>query len=251
MIYEIPRFLAAGDRALVIEFGDAIDPELNRRVRRLQFAIQEAKLPELVEMVPTYRSLLVYYEPRQASPAELRAKLEVLAGDTEGGRLPEPMVTEVPTVYGGEYGPDLEFVAEHNRLLRDEVIGLHGGKVYLIHMLGFIPGFAYLGGICPHIAAPRLATPRARIAAGSVGIAGNQTGIYPAESPGGWRLIGRTPIELFHPQKEPPALLRMGNYVRFVPITAEEFRRMKEEVEQGIYRVKETPLVREGESGRI
>ncbi len=251
MIYEIPRFLAAGDRALLIEFGDAIDPELNRRGRRLQFAIQEAKLPELVETVPTYRSLLVYYEPRQASPAELRAKLEVLAGDTEDERLPEPMVTEVPTVYGGEYGPDLEFVAEHNGLLRDEVIGLHAGKVYLIYMLGFIPGFAYLGGISPRIAAPRLATPRARIPAGSVGIAGNQTGIYPTESPGGWRLIGRTPIELFHPQKEPPALLRMGNYVRFVPIPAEEFRRMKEEVEQGTYRVKETPLVREGESGGI
>ena len=249
MIYERPRFLSGGDRALVIEFGDAIDPELNRRVRRLLLAIQEAELPELVEMVPTYRSLLVYYEPRQISPEELRAKLEVLAQKTEASELPEPKVTEVPTVYGGEYGRDLDFVAKHNGLSPEEVIRLHAGKAYLIYMLGFMPGFAYLGGMSPRIAAPRLPTPRVKIPAGSVGIAGNQTGIYPAESPGGWRLIGRTPMELFHPEKEPPALLQMGNHVKFVQITAQEFNRMKEEVEQGIYRVKETSLIREDESG--
>lgn len=251
MIYERPRFLAGGDSALFVEFGDAIDPELNRRVRRLQLAIQEVGLPEVVETVPTYRSLLVCYRPAQTSPAELMAKLEVLAGDIQGGQLPEPTITEIPTAYGGEYGPDLDFVAEHNGLSPDEVIHLHVGRAYLIYMLGFIPGFAYLGGISPRIAAPRLATPRAKIPAGSVGIAGSQTGVYPAESPGGWRLIGRTPIELFDPHKEPPALLHAGNYVRFVPVSVREFGRIKEELRQGAFRVKEAPLMGEDGTGDI
>lgn len=251
MIYEKPRFLPGGDRALFIEFGDTIDPELNRRVRRLMLTIQEAKLPELVEMVPAYRSLLVYYDPRRISPEKLRAKLEILAKKTEAGEFPEPKVTEIPTAYGGEYGRDLEFVAEHNGLSPEEVIRLHAGKAYLIYMLGFIPGFAYLGGVSLRITTPRLPTPRVKIPAGSVGIAGNQTGIYPVESPGGWRLIGRTPIELFNPEKEPPALLQMGNYVKFVQITAQEFDRTREEVARGTYQVKETPFIREGDSGSI
>ncbi len=251
MIYKRPRFLPGGDSALFIELGDTIDPELNRRIRRLHLAIQEATPPGLVETVPAYRSLLVCYEPREVSPQQLRASLELLIDKTEAGEFPAPKVTEVPTVYGGEYGPDLEFVAEHNGLSPEDVVRLHAGKAYLIYVLGFIPGFAYLGGLSPRIATPRLATPRARIPAGSVGIAGNQTGIYPAESPGGWRLIGRTPVELFHPEKEPPALLQMGDYVEFVPITAQEFSRIREEVEQGTYRPKETPLIREDDSGGI
>lgn len=251
MIYDRPRFLPGGDRALFIEFGDAIDPELNRRVRSLLLAIQQAKPPGLVETVPTYRSLLVYYEPREIRPQDLKARLELLIGKAVAGGLPEPKVTELPVVYGGEYGPDLDFVAEHNGLSPEEVIHLHAGQAYLIYMLGFIPGFAYLGGMSARIATPRLASPRAKIPAGSVGIAGNQTGIYPADSPGGWRLIGRTPVEVFHTEQEPPALLKMGDYVRFVPVTAQEFRRIREEVKQGTYRPKETPLIREGENGGI
>lgn len=251
MIYERPRFLPGGDRALFIELGDTIDPELNRRVRRLHLAIQEATPPGLVETVPAYRSLLVCYEPRDVSPQQLRATLELLVDKTEADEFPAAKVTEVPAVYGGEYGPDLEFVAEHNGLSPEDVVRLHAGKAYLIYVLGFTPGFAYLGGLSPRIATPRLATPRARIPAGSVGIAGNQTGIYPVESPGGWRLIGRTPVELFHPEKEPPSLLQMGDYVEFVPITAQEFSRIREEVAQGTYRPKETPLIEEDESGGI
>jgi len=251
MIYERPRFLPGGDRALFIELGDTIDPELNRRVRRLHLAIQEATPPGLVETVPAYRSLLVCYEPRDVSPQQLRATLELLVDKTGADEFPAPKVTEVPAVYGDEYGPDLEFVAEHNGLSPEDVVRLHAGKAYLIYVLGFTPGFAYLGGLSPRIATPRLATPRARIPAGSVGIAGNQTGIYPVESPGGWRLIGRTPVELFHPEKEPPSLLQMGDYVEFVPITAQEFSRIREEVAQGTYRPKETPLIEEDESGGI
>ncbi len=246
MSYERPRFLTGGDKALFIEFGDAIEPELNRRVRRLLLAIQKARIPGLIEMVPTYRSLLVYYEPLQISPNELRDRLETLEQRTEDSEFPEPTVTEIPTVYGNEYGPDLEFVAKHNGLSPEEVVRIHTSTVYLIYMLGFIPGFTYLGGMSSSIATPRLETPRSKIPTGSVGIAGNQTGVYPAESPGGWRLIGRTPIELFHPDKEPPALLQTGNYVSFVEVTAQEFTRIKEEVQQGTYKVKEAPL---GEKG--
>jgi len=251
MIYKKPRFLPGGDRAFVIELGDTIDPELNHRVRRLMLTLQNAELPELIEMVPTYRSLLVYYDPGRISPEKMRAKLAILAERTEDCELPKPKVTEIPTAYGGEYGCDLEFVAEYNGISPEKVIHLHASKAYLIYMLGFIPGFAYLGVLSSRIATPRLPTPRAKVLAGSVGIAGNQTGIYPAESPGGWRLIGRTPIELFHPEKEPPALLQMGNYVKFVPITAEEFIWIKEEVARGTYRVKEILYKPERDGGSI
>ena len=251
MIYKKPRLLPGGDRAFFIELGDTIDPELNCRVRQLMLTLQEAELPELVEMVPTYRSLLVYYDPGCINPEKLRAKLAILAEKIEVGKLPEPKVTEIPTTYGDEYGCDLKFVAEYNGLSPEEVIRLHAGKAYLIYMLGFVPGFAYLGGVSSRIVTPRLPIPRAKILAGSVGIAGSQTGIYPAESPGGWQLIGRTPIELFHPEKEPPALLQMGNYVKFIPITAKEFNRIKEEVARGTYRVKETLYMRENDGGSI
>jgi len=242
MIYERPRFLPGGDSALFIEFGDAIDPELNRRVRQMHLAIEEAGLTGVTEAVPTYRSLLVYYEPRQISPEGLIAELDLLSRRIDQWEFPQPRITEIPTVYGGEFGRDLEFVAGHSGLSADEVIHLHSGRDYLIYMLGFIPGFPYLGGMSTRISTPRLATPRATIPTGSVGIAGNQTGIYPAESPGGWRLIGRTPLELFNPGLKPPALLQMGDYVRFVPITAAEFTRTREQLAHGAYRLKQYPF---------
>ncbi len=240
MIYDKPRFLAGGDKALFIEFGNAITPELSRQVRCVQLVIQKAKIPGVIETVPTYRSLLIYYDPLQTSPQELRDRLETLTQRTEDSGFPKPTVTEIPTVYDNEYGPDLEFVAQHNGLTPEEVIRIHTGTTYPIYMLGFIPGFAYLGGVSSKIATPRLETPRISVPAGSVGIAGNQTGIYPAESPAGWRLIGRTPIKLFDPSKEPPALLRSGDYIIFVSITPEEFTRIREEVARGTYQVKET-----------
>jgi inhibitor of KinA len=246
MKYDRPRFLAGGDRAVFVEFGDAIDPNLNRQVMGMHRAIQQARIPGVVEAVPTYRSLLVYYEPRLIGPVELRARLEVLAGEVGDGDTHEPTITEIPTLYGGTYGPDLEFVAEHNGLSADEVIDLHVSGVYLVYMLGFMPGFAYLGGMSPRIATPRLATPRAKIPAGSVGVAGHQTGIYPAESPGGWRLIGRTPVALFDVHRDPPALLTVGDYVRFVPVSLEQFGRIGEQVKQGTYRLRVTsPSARE------
>lgn len=238
MNYKEPRFLTGGDRALFVEFGDTIDPELNRRVRHLTLAIQKARIPGITETVPTYRSLLVYFEPMQISPKKLRETLSSLTQQLEESELPKPKMIEIPTVYGGEYGPDLEFVARYNGLSVPEVVKIHTGTPYLIYMIGFIPGYPYMGGMSPRITTPRLETPRMKVPAGSVGIAGSQTGIYPAESPGGWRLIGRTPLPLFQPNLEPPALFQAGDYLSFVSITPEEFSSIKEAVEQQTYSVK-------------
>jgi len=240
MIYEEPRLLAGGDRAIFVEFGDAIHPELNRRVRHLMLAIAREKIPGVIETVPTYRSLLVYFEPLEISARKLKDTLRRLAQSAGEIELAKPRLIEIPTAYGGEYGPDLEFVAAHNNLTPQEVIQLHTSANYLIYMIGFMPGFPYLGGMSPKIAAPRLETPRTKIPAGSVGIAGTQTGIYPMESPGGWRLIGRTPLKLFDPSREPPALFQAGDYLTFTSITPEEFNRIKEAVEQGKYSAKVT-----------
>jgi KipI family sensor histidine kinase inhibitor len=222
-----PRILTAGDCALVVEFGDAIDPGLNREVRELWRAIEHAGTRCIVEMVPTYRSLLVYYDPLQlpagagAGKAEgvewLKDRLLEINEHKSEGEVEEPRVVELPTVYGGEFGPDLGFVASHNGLTEAEVIEIHSSTSYLVYMMGFSPGFPYLGGMSPRIAAPRLHTPRTAIPAGSVGIAGEQTGVYPVESPGGWRLIGRTNVRLFDVHRDPPFLVEAGDYIRFVP----------------------------------
>jgi KipI family sensor histidine kinase inhibitor len=242
MIYEEPRFLSGGDKAIVVEFGDAIAPELNRRVQNLMLTVQAKKISGVIETVPTYRSLLVYFDPRQISAKKLRETLYSLTQPLAENGLPKPKLIEIPTAYGGEYGPDLEFVAAYNGLSVPEVVEIHIGTPYLIYMIGFVPGFPYLGGMSPRIVTPRLETPRAKITAGSVGIAGNQTGIYPVESPGGWRLIGRTPLKLFDPIREPLALFQAGDYLTFVSITPEEFSSIKEAVEQQTYLVKETLL---------
>lgn len=250
MIYEEPRFLTGGDKSIFVEFGDAIDPKLNRRVRHLKLSIEKASIPGITETVPTYRSLLVYFEPLQINARKLRATLYLLVQSLVESEIPKPKLIEVPTIYGDENGPDLEFVATHNGLSTSEVVQIHTGTPYLIYMIGFIPGFPYLGGMSPRIATPRLETPRTKIPAGSVGIAGRQTGIYPAESPGGWRLIGRTPLQLFDPRREPPVLFQAGDYLNFISVTPEEFTSIKQAVEQGTYLVKETIMER-GENGNL
>ena len=182
----------------------------------------EHPLPGLGEPLPTYRSLLLHYDPLRLSFAEVTALVEEALTRVEGRARPEPRLVEIPTCYGGEFGPDLEFVARHNGLSPEEVMRFHSSSLYPVYMLGFSPGFAYLGGLPHAIAAPRLSTPRTLVPAGSVGIAGEQTGIYPIATPGGWRLIGRTPLKLFDPYRDPPALLRPGDKVRFVIISEEQ-----------------------------
>lgn len=237
MIYKEPRFLSGGDRAIFIELGDSIDPDVNQRVRNLKLAIEKADIPGVVESVPTYRSLLVYFEPLQTSAPEVRETICNLLQSLASSELPRRRVIEIPVTYGGEFGPDLELVASHNNLSAAEVVRIHRSARYLIYMIGFMPGFPYLGGMSPEIATPRKTTPRLKIPAGSVGIAGTQTGIYPAESPAGWQIIGRTPLELFHPNQEPPSILQAGDYLTFASITLEEFTIIRESVRKGTYQL--------------
>lgn len=212
----MPRILPAGDGALVVEFGDGIDPALNDRVLSLYRLLEADPPPGVEELVPTYRSLLILYDPLVTTPAALSVAVRGLAGAPATGVAPRR--TEVPVRYGGQDGPDLVTVAAELGLTPEEVVARHTRPEYRVYMLGFAPGFPYLGGLDPSLAAPRLPEPRTRVPAGSVAIAGNQTGIYPLESPGGWRIIGRTPLRLFDPAAPEPFLLRAGDRVRFVAL---------------------------------
>lgn len=221
------RFLPCGDRAVTVEWGSTIDENINRQVHAFARKVEELSHPAITEVVPTYRSATVHYRPEVFSYEELKHLLLSLAqGSTEEAE--ELPVVEIPVCYGGEYGPDLLEVAQHCSLTPEEVIARHTAPTYRIYMLGFTPGFPYLGGMDPSIATPRRKEPRIHIPAGSVGIAGEQTGVYPIVSPGGWQLIGRTPLRLFDPQREQPILLSAGAGIRFVPIDEETFRKMEE-----------------------
>lgn len=225
-MYKETKYLNAGDKALVIEFSDKISDEVNSKVRSMMIAINQRKLECIVEMIPTYRSLMINYNPLKIEYDELINSLKDIEQNLGNIEIPPPKIIKIPTLYGGEYGPDIENVSKHNNLSIDEVIKIHSSKEYLIYMLGFTPGFPYLGGMDERLETPRLQVPRTKIPAGSVGIASKQTGIYPIDSPGGWQLIGRTPLKLFDINKENPFLLSAGSYIKFTPITKEEFDRI-------------------------
>lgn len=223
-----PTISPVGDRAISIDFGQVIDPTINRHIRQTIERIKELQLEGIIELVPTYCALLVEYDAMLYSYSEICNIIEPTLEEGMTNTTNELVtVVEVPTVYGGEFGPDLSFVASHNHLSEDEVISIHSGTDYLVYMLGFIPGFTYLGGMNPRIATPRLSSPRTLIPAGSVGIAGEQTGTYPSDSPGGWQIIGRTPVTMYDMSKAQAALLNAGDYVRYVPIDESEFHRIK------------------------
>lgn len=241
-MYEQPRLLPAGDSALVVEFGNEIAPEINARVRSLTAALEAESLAGVVELVPTYRSVLLHFNPLVVQPKVLEQHLLDLIDNLGDLELPAPDVAFVPVCYGGEFGPDLDHVCEHTGLGAEEVIRLHTATDYLIYMLGFTPGFSYLGGMDERLATPRLKTPRTHIPAGSTGIAGKQTGIYPIDSPGGWQLIGRTPLKLYDPFRDPPVLLKAGNYVRFVAVSQDEYEEIAHQVKAGSYQIRQKPL---------
>lgn len=232
-----PRFLLNGDTAVSAVFGDRISEEVNRTIRAFQLLLTERKIPGIVETVPTYCSLMIHYDPDRISCDRLLGTLKELAASVDTAALPPSEVLEIPVLYGGEMGPDLAHVAENAGISEEEVVKRHSAPEYLIYMLGFTPGFTYLGGLDPSIETPRLKTPRVSIPAGSVGIAGKQTGIYPIASPGGWQLIGRTPVRMYDPLRETPILPRAGQYIHFFPITEEEYRKIEREIEAGTYRL--------------
>lgn len=231
------RILPTGDSSVSVEFGNEISEAVNRRVRAYRLALEKAGIPGITETVPTYRSLMIHYDPFVIPYGALQEKLEALLAQTDQVGIPAGLVLEIPVLYGGEAGPDLAFVAAHAGLSEEEVIRIHSSAEYLIYMLGFTPGFTYLGGMDERIAAPRLTEPRVRIPAGSVGIAGTQTGIYPVDSPGGWQLIGRTPVRMYDPARDKPILPEAGQYIRFFPVTQDEYDRILREVEAGTYTV--------------
>ncbi|MBP3927148.1 MAG: 5-oxoprolinase subunit PxpB [Clostridium sp.] len=229
------RYLVSGDQAVCVEFGNEISPEINKKIRAFKIAVEKSGIEGIVETVPTYRSLLVHYRPEVIGFQKLTGKFEELMGSLSNIQIPPPTVIEIPVLYGGEMGPDIENVADHNGKTVEEVIRIHTSTEYLIYMLGFIAGFPYLGGMSKEIATPRLKSPRVKIDGGSVGIAGEQTGVYPVDSPGGWQLIGRTPLKLYDADREKPVLLEAGQYIKFRSITAEEYRKIEKQVADGTY----------------
>jgi KipI family sensor histidine kinase inhibitor len=242
-----PRVLHAGESCLVVEFGDAIDLEVNARVQALRKKIESNPFPGFIDTVPAYRSLAVCFDALKSSQADQLEKLLLdMSGDllTERGGDEELLI--VPTCYEDEFAPDLDRVAEHAGISADEVTRRHSSLDCYCYMLGFVPGYSYLGGMDPSLETPRLEEPREKIPAGSVAIGGKQTGIYPIDSPGGWNLIGMTPLRMFDPNRTPAIFLNAGMWVRFVPIDTVEFARLAQETAEPGWK----PDIRKKEAAR-
>jgi inhibitor of KinA len=222
-----PRIVLAGDAVVLIEFEERMDPIISATAAAVADAVEAARIPAVRDVVPTYRSVAVYFDPLETDHATLTSTLQALADHSSPQRSPARVAShEVPVCYGGDLGPDLANVAAFGGLTEADVIALHSGMTYRVYMIGFMPGFAYMGTVDPQIAPPRLDKPRTRVPRGSVGIAQRQTGIYPSDGPGGWPLIGRTTVRPFDLSRAEPFLFRVGDDVRFVPIGREEFERL-------------------------
>jgi len=229
------RLYPLGDAAVVLELGQAIDPATHRLLQALARLLDQHPPPGLREYVPAFTTLTVYYDPWELSQnsevlpyeqvASCLQSLLPAAQAAAADYAPGPLV-EIPVCYGGEFGPDLAAVARHTQLSAAEVMQLHSAADYLVYMVGFAPGFPYLGGLDARLATLRRAVPRPLVPAGAVGIAGLQTGIYSLSTPGGWQLIGRTPRRLFDTSRARPSLLQAGDQLRFVPISAAEFQQL-------------------------
>ena len=219
------RIVPAGESALIVEFDDRIDPVINARAIVCARAVEAARVPGVRDVVPTYRSVAVYFDPLHTDGDALLARLEEAAGQVPAESTATREAVRIPVCYGGDLGPDLAGVAAFAGLPESDVVAAHCAATYRVFMLGFVPGFAYLGIVDSRIAMPRRSTPRVRVPAGSVGIAGVQTGVYSAETPGGWQLIGRTPLKPFDPSRDEPFLMQAGDAVEFYPIDRAEYER--------------------------
>lgn len=207
-----------GDSCLSLQFAAAIDPVVNARCIALAESIERLAVRGIRDVVPTYNAVTVHFDPLATGRQALIDVLARLAATTPPAADTEWRTIEIPVSYGGEAGPDLAAVAAFARCSETDVVQLHTQTVYRVYMLGFLPGFSYMGRVDPRIAMPRLDTPRMRVAAGSIGIAGSQTGIYPCDTPGGWRVIGRTSVKLFDATRPEPCLLKAGDHVKFVAL---------------------------------
>jgi|RhiMetdeSRZDD1v2_1073273.scaffolds.fasta_scaffold100482_3 inhibitor of KinA len=211
-----PKIVPLGDSAVLIQLGDEIDITTNQRVHALTALINISPLVGVIETVPAYATLLVHYDPLILSFVQIKNYLRERIAQVHDNESRKRKQVEVPVRYGGEYGVDLESVARHCQLQIEDVIRIHSEKIYTVFMMGFTPGFPYMGKLDDAIIMPRLETPRTRVPAGTVAIAGSQTGIYPIDSPGGWQLIGWTPLQLFNPESESPFLFSPGDEVKFI-----------------------------------
>jgi inhibitor of KinA len=220
---EAARFQRASDQSLLIYFGQQITPDAHDHVRKFLLLLELEPIVGIRNLHPAYCSVLVKFDARKWRHEQLEEILKQYLGRLEDVTLPEPRQVEIPVCYGGEYGPDLSEVSEMHGMTPAKVIELHSSATYIVYFLGFVPGFAYLGELPQALVTPRLATPRRRVPPGSVGIAGRQTGVYPIATPGGWRLLGRTPISMFRPDQNGFSLLSIGDRVRFTPISREQF----------------------------
>jgi inhibitor of KinA len=235
------RFLSVGDRAVAVEFGDRIDRALSCQVLCLDRVIRAERPKGVIETVPTFRSLMVHYDPLETSRADLENAITGLLDHDERADI-SARLWRVPVCYEGEFAPDLAEVARLTGLAPADIVGLHSGARYHVYMLGFLPGFPYMGDLAEQLALPRRADPRVRVPAGSIAIATSLTAIYPYQSPGGWHLIGATPIRCFDPAGNPPSLLAAGDAVVFEPIDADAFAAIRDVVESGSYEIASEPI---------
>ena len=227
-LYEKIQYRLAGDCGLLVEFGTGIDPKVNTRVRTMAAAMEARRLEGVTEIVPTYRSIALTYDPTRTAPEKICRQIEALQSDLSTLAMPTPRVVEIPVCYGGKFGPDIDNIGTGADLSQEDVIRIHSTPAYLIYMVGFTPGFPFLGGLDERLHTPRLETPRLSVPRGSVGIANNQTGMYPVPSPGGWQIIGRTPLNLFRPYHKNPFLYRAGDQIRFRPVDPDEYQAIAE-----------------------
>lgn len=230
------RFLPAGDQAIVIEFGRNIDEKVNQKVHQLSSWIEARKIDGVIELLPTFRSLMIYYDSSVIHFSQLKSIIEKFNPDLCGKESISRVIHKIPCCYGARFGKDLHDMETLTGLSREEIISIHSGTDYKIYMLGFLPGFVYLGGLDKRIEVPRLKSPRIKIDPGSVGIGGSQTGVYPLASPGGWRLIGATPLDFYDPERPEPILCKAGEYIRFVPITIDDYYDIRHMIMKGQYR---------------
>lgn len=231
------KLLVAGEQGMVVDFGNEISVEINERVQRLAKVLTALNIVGVTEIVPTYRSVMLYFDPIFIARSEMAAIIEQCLLQSSGAVTEKPSknIVRIPVCYGGVFGPDMDYVVRHTGLPEKEVIKIHTSRPYLVYMLGFTPGFPYLGDLPETLVVPRLSKLRTKIPEGSVGIAGSQTGFYTVQSAGGWRVIGRTPIKAFIPEAANPFMLVAGNYIQFEAVTVDDFFTIREEVEDGRY----------------
>lgn len=228
-------YAPVADQGILMQFGNVIDEKVNASIRSMVELLKEKPIRGVQEVIPTFCSLLVLYDSEKIRYQKIQKKLMSYEGKIKSDGSNKSKLYHIPVCYGESFGEDLDDVAVHAGLSTNEVIQIHSKSPYRIYMLGFLPGFAYLGGMDERIFCPRLTSPRTKIPAGSVGIGGEQTGIYPLDSPGGWRLLGRTPIPVYEPERTPAILYEAGEYIKFDPVTLKEYEAIKQDLLHNTY----------------